>query len=86
MTITNKEKNTISPLRLHSASSVRIPNSLLPTVNVTLLKLHSASSISLHGASNNNIFRNRLRITRSPLKSHILFKNTIPYKRSGINK
>ena len=34
--------------------------------------------------SNNDIFRNRLRIRLSPLKSPILRKNTIPYKRSGI--
>ena len=80
MTITNKSKIIISPLRLHSASSVRIPNSLLPTVNVNSLKLHSASSISLHGASNNNIFRNRLRITFT-IEVPILRKNTIPYKR-----
>ena len=51
MTITNKSKIKIFPLRLHSASSVRIPNSLLPTVNVTPLKLHSTSSINLHAAS-----------------------------------
>ena len=84
MTMKNKSKFTISPLRLHSASSIQIPNSLLPTVNVTPLKLHSASSINLHGASNNNSFRNRLRIRLSPLKSPILRKNTIPYKRSGM--
>ena len=78
MNITNRFIVAISPLRLQSASSVQISystsrfNSVLPTVNVTPLKLHSVSSINLHGASNNNIFRNRLRIRRSPLKSPIL--------------
>ena len=65
MSITNRLKITISPIRLHSAS-LQIPrstarfNSLLPTVNVSPLKLHSVSSINLYGASNYNIFRNHL--------------------------
>ena len=77
--IKNRFIVTVSPLRLHSASSVQIPhstsrfNSLLPTVNVTSLKIHSVSSINLHGASNNNIFRMRIRL--SPLKSPILQKS-----------
>ena len=47
MSITNRLKITISPIRLISASSLQIPrstarfNSLLPTVNVSPLKLHS---------------------------------------------
>ena len=90
MSITNRFKVTISPLRLHSASSVHIPHStnrfksLLPSVKVTPLKLHSASSIYLHGASNNNILHNRLRIRLSPMKSPILRKYKNPYKRSGM--
>ena len=58
MSITNRLKITISPIRLHSASSLQIPrstarfNSLLPTVNVSPLKLHSVSSINLYGVSN----------------------------------
>ena len=46
MNIANIFKVTICPLRLHAASSVQSPrsisrfNSLLPTVNVTALKLH----------------------------------------------
>ena len=54
MSITNRLKMTISPIRLHSASSLQIPrstarfNSLLPTVNVSLLKLHSVSSINFY--------------------------------------
>ena len=54
MSITNRLKITISPIRLHSASSLQIPrstarfNSLLPSINVSPLKLHSVSSINLY--------------------------------------
>ena len=89
MSITNRLKITISPIRLHSASSLQIPrstarfNSLLPTVKVSLLKLHSVLSINLYGASNYNIFRNHLRIRLSPIKS-ILLKYKNPYKRNSM--
>ena len=89
MSIINRFIVTISPLRLHAASSVQIPhstsrvNSLLPTVNNTPVKLHSVSSINLHGAYNNNIFRYRLRLRLSPLKSPILRKYNNPYKNVG---
>ena len=82
---TNRLKITISPIRLHSASSLQIPhstarfNSSLPTVNVSPLKLHSVSSINLYGASNYNIFRNHLRIKLSSIKSHILQNYKNPY-------
>ena len=88
MSITKRLKITISPIRLHSASSLQIPsstakfNSLLPTVNVSHLKLHSVSSINLYGASNYNIFRNHLRIRLSPIKSPIHLKYKNPYKRT----
>ena len=70
MSITNKLKITISPIRLHSASSLQIPRSTsrfncllhVPTVNVSPLKLHSVSSINLYGASNYHIFRNHLQL------------------------
>ena len=90
MSITNRLKITISPIRLHSASSLQIPrstarfNSLLPTVNVSPLKLHSLSSINLYGASNYNIFSNHLRIRLSPIKSPILLKYKNPYKRNSM--
>ena len=64
MTITNRIKITISSLRLHAASSVRIPTSthgfrtLLPTVRIGPFNLFSASSVDLHGASNTNVLRN----------------------------
>ena len=50
MTITNRLKITLTPLRLHSASSVRIPNSinnfrtLIPAVRLRPLNLLSAYS------------------------------------------
>ena len=76
--MTNREKITISPLRLHAASSVRIPTSthsfrtLLPTVRIRPLDLFLASSVNLHGASNANVFRNNLRVRLSPIKSLVL--------------
>ena len=90
MSITNRLKITISPVRLHSASSLQTPrstarfNSLLPTVDVSPLKLHSVSFINLYGASNYNIFRNHLRIRLSPIKSPILLKYKNPYKRNSM--
>ena len=66
MTITKRLGITLTPLRLHAASTVRIPHStnnfqnLLPTVRVTPLNLFSASTVNLHGASNSNMFRNNL--------------------------
>ena len=78
MTITNRVKITISPLRLHAASAVRIPTSthsfrtLLPTVRIRPLNLFSASSVDLHGASNTNVLRNNLRVRLSPNKSSVL--------------
>ena len=77
MTIIKRLGITLTPLRLHAASSVRIPYSnnnfqnLLPTVRVTPLHLFSASTVNLHGAANYNIFRNNLQIGLSPLKSPI---------------
>ena len=90
MSITNRLKITISPIRLHSASSLQIPrstarlNSLLPTVNVSPLQLHSVSSINLYDASNYNIFRNHLRIRLPPIKSPLLLKYKNPYKRNSM--
>ena len=87
MTITNRVKITISPLRLHAASSVRIPNSthsfrtFLPTVRIRPLNLFSASSVDLHGASNTNVLRNNLRVRLSPIKSPVLRKYLNPFKR-----
>ena len=79
MTITNRVKVTISPLRLHAASSVRIPTSthsfqtLLPTVRMKPLNLFSASSVDLHGAFNTNILGDNL-IKVIPIKSPALRK------------
>ena len=89
MTITNRLKITISPLRLHAASSVRIPNSthsfrtLLPTVRIRPLNLFSASSVDLHGPSNTYVLLNNLRIRLFPIKSPVLRKYLNPFKRPG---
>ena len=64
MSITNSFRMIISPLRLHSASSVQIPRSiisfrtLVSSVTITPLKLFSAASINFKGAGNTNMFNN----------------------------
>ena len=91
MTITNRVQNTISPLRLHAASSVRILTStnsfrtLLPTVRIRPLYLFSASSVDLNGASNTNVLRNNLRVRLSPIKSPILRNYLNPFKRPSMH-
>ena len=53
MSISNKLSINLTPLRLHSSSSVRIPNSvsnfqnLLPSVITKHLNLQSASSVNV---------------------------------------
>ena len=90
MTITNRLKITLTPLRLHSASSVRIPNSinnfrtLIPALRLRPLNLLSASSVNLHGLANTSIFHNNLRVMLSPLKSPVLRKYSNPFKRPGM--
>ena len=89
MTITNTLKITLTPLRLHSASSVRIPNSinnfrtLIPALRLRPLNLSSASSVNLHGLANTSIFHNNLRVMLSPIKSPVLRKYSNPFKRPG---
>ena len=74
MTITNGLRIILTPLRLHSASSVRIPNSIhnfrtsIPAVRLRPLNLLSVSSVNLHGLANTGIFHNNLRVRLSPLK------------------
>ena len=85
MTITKRLKITLTPLRLHSASSVRIPNSinnfrtLIPAVRLRPLNLLSASSVNLHGLANTSIFHNNLRVM-----SPVLRKYSNPFKRPGM--
>ena len=82
MTITNRLKITLTPLRLHSASSVRIPNSinnfrtLIPALRLRPLNLLSASSVNLHGLANTSIFHNNLRLMLSPL-NHQFYVSTL---------
>ena len=90
MTITNRLRITLTPLRLHSASSVRIAYSinnfltLIPGVRLRRLNLLSAYSVNLHGLANTNIFTNNLRVRLSPLKSPLLRKYSSPFKRHGM--
>ena len=83
-------KITISPLRLHAASSVRIPTSshsfrtLLPTVRIRPRNLFSASSADLYGASYTNVLCNNLRERLSPIKSPVLRKYLNPFKRPSM--
>ena len=90
MGITNKIRIRVSPLRLHSTTSIQIPRSthnfrtMLPSVRIRPLNLFFASSINLQGAANTNVFRNNLRVRLSPLKSPILHKYTNPFKRRGM--
>ena len=85
-----KSKITISPLRLHAASSVRISTSthsfrtLLPTVRIRPLNLFLASFVDLHGTSNTNDLRNNLRVKLSSIKSPVLRKYLNPFKRPSM--
>ena len=71
-------KILLSPLWLHSTSSIQIPqstyryNSLLPSVYISSLKLHLVTKINLHGVSDSDLFRNHLKVRLSPLKSPVL--------------
>ena len=71
-------KSLLSPLWLHSASSIQIPqstnsyNCMLPSVYVSPLKLHLATKINLYGFSDSALFRNHLKVRFSPLKSPVL--------------
>ena len=88
MTITNRLKITLTPLRLHSASSVRISINnfltLIPALRLRPLNLLSASSVNLHGLADTSIFHNNLRVMLSPLKSPVLRKYSYPFKRPGM--
>ena len=85
MTNINRLRITLTPLRLHSASSVRIPNSinnfrtLIPAVRLRSLNLLSVSSVNLHGLANTSIFHNNLRVMLSPLKLTVLRKYSNPF-------
>ena len=90
MSFSKRINISISPIRLHSASSVQIPfstrkfNTMLPSIKICPLNILSASSVNLHGITNSNVFHNNLRIRPSPLKSPILRKYTNPFKRCGM--
>ena len=83
-------KILLSPLWLHSASSIQIPQStnrfnfMLPSVYVFPLKLHLATKIYLNGVSDSALFRNHLKVRLSPLKSPVLRNSRSMYRRSVV--
>ena len=83
-------KILLSPLLLHSASSIQIPqstnkyNSMLPSVYISPLKLRLATKINLHGVSGSFLFRNHLKVRLSPLKSPVLRSSRSKYRRSVV--
>ena len=90
MTITNRLKITLTPLGLHSASSVRIPDSinnfrtLVPALRLRPLGLLSASSVNLHGLADAGVFRNGVRVVLSPLESPVLRRYSSPFGGPGM--
>ena len=80
----------LAPLRLHSASSVRIPYSinnfrtLIPALGLGPLDLLSASSVGLRCLAGAGIFHSDLRVVLSPLGSPVLRKYSNPFKRPGL--
>ena len=83
-------KILLSPLQLHSAPSIQIPqssnryNSILPSVYVSPLKLFSATKIDLHGVSDSALFGNHFKVCLSPLKSPALRNSRSKYRRSVV--
>ena len=81
---------SLSPFRLHSASSVQIPsstrkfNTMVPSIKIRPLNILSAFFVNLHGITNSCVFHNNLRIRLSPLKSPVLRKYIYPFKRCGM--
>ena len=77
----------LSPLLLHSASSIQIPqftnryNSMLPSAYVSPLKLHSATK---YGVSDYAFFKNHLKVRLSPLKSSVPRNSRRKYRRGVV--
>ena len=73
----------LSPLRLHSATSLHIPNSdnkilsSKPVVSLPRLNLHSATSFVLPSANISNCFHNGPRVALSPLSNSLIRKYNI---------
>ena len=67
-----------SPLRLHFASSIQIPqstnrlNSMLLELLVLSPKINAATKIDMHGIADPTRFRDHLKVRISPLKSPVL--------------
>ena len=77
-------KILLTPLWLHSASSVQIPQSSNRYNSMLPLKLHSATRINLHGVSDSALLRNHLKVRLSPLKSPVLRNSRSKYRRSVV--
>ena len=69
-------KINIEPIKMHSVSSIQIPNSLnsftslQPVVRVKKLQLFSATTVNVPSISINKCFYNGPKIILSPLKSN----------------
>ena len=81
---------SISPLRLHSASSVQIPsstrqlNTMLPSIKKRPLNILSASSINLHGIANRNVFHSILGLDCLVYNYQFFVNTLIRSKRYGM--
>ena len=90
MSITNIFRITISPHRLHSASSVQLPHTtynfrtVRSSVMIRPLNLFSAASIDFNGAGNTNMFNKNLRVPLSPIESPILRKYTYLFHKKEV--
>lgn len=73
----------LSPLRLHSATSLHIPKSdsnflqSKPIVPLPRLKLHSATSFVLPSTSISNCFHNGPKVALSPLSNSLIRRYNI---------
>lgn len=82
-TNTKKASIHLSPLRLHSATSVHIPNAdkklfnSKVTVPIARLKLHSAASFNLPSVNISNCFHNGPKVTLSPLSNSLIRKHKL---------
>ena len=77
-------KIQLSPLRLHSASSIQVPKNGIaflkskPYVQLSPLNLHSATSVQIPTHNSTNIFNNRLAVSLTPLRSPVVRKYKVP--------
>lgn len=81
----------LSPLRLHSALSVQVPNNDIsflksrPYVRLSPLNLHAATSVRVPAGNSSNLFNKRLSVCLTPLKSPVLSKLRTPLFRTNVH-